>query len=110
MAELAGRLQCGGLILHSAMLSGIRVLDPDPDGLCKPSMMFGCFDIFRNYDHVRRPSSGDHPRVLLIHGQRDNVVLFHHSQVLYKLVPEARRYENAKNVLVEWFRRAASIS
>eukprot|EP00392_Amoebophrya_sp_AT5.2_P000995 g997.t1 len=86
--ELAAKVKCAGVILHSAMLSGIRVLDPSPDACCRPSSTFQCFDLFRNELHVQKVSTP----ILIIHGRDDTVVPFDHGQKLFLLVPEKKRY------------------
>ncbi len=88
MTELSTMVECAGLVLHSPLLSGIRVLDPDPKGLCKPSSMFMCFDIFRNFSHIRRSKARS---ILLIHGKQDQVVPFAHSETLLELIPLGQR-------------------
>ncbi|CAD7962207.1 unnamed protein product [Amoebophrya sp. A120] len=90
IVELAAKIksQCGGVILHSAMLSGIRVLDPNPEGCCKPSTTFVCFDLFKNAEKIRQLTCP----VLLIHGRQDTVVPFAHSQKLFTSIEESRRY------------------
>jgi len=79
-----------GAILHSAMLSGIQVLDPEIDKMCRPSQVFKCFDIFPNLKHVR-DSDCD---ILLIHGQRDDVIPFVHAKRLFNVGKQEKKSRN----------------
>ena len=67
-----------GLIVHSGLLSGIRLLRPQ----CTTSV---CFDPFRNVDKIGRVQV----RTLVIHGRRDEVVPFHHGERLHAGAPRA---------------------
>jgi hypothetical protein len=53
MALCATR-QLAGVILHSPFLSGIKVIDPDPDKCCRPSCMCRCFDFFHNDKRMKQ--------------------------------------------------------
>jgi len=79
--SLAAKYPVAGAILHSAMLSGIKVLDPEIDKLCRPSQVFWCFDIFPNYKHVKDSDCDIH----IIHGQRDDVIPFVHAKRLHNV-------------------------
>lgn len=72
--HLASRLpKLRAVVLHSAILSGIRVL-------CPVKMTF-CFDIFKNIDkiqHVKCP-------VLVMHGTNDEIVDWSHGKRLWEL-------------------------
>jgi pimeloyl-ACP methyl ester carboxylesterase len=75
---LASIKPVGGLILHSPLASGLQVIDPKPGGCCQPSCFLCCFDVFRNdwrIGRVRCP-------VLIMHGERDEVVPFCHATKL----------------------------
>lgn len=85
---LAVKRLIGGLILHSPMLSGLKVIDPEPDSCCKPSCIFACFDFFQN---GRAMSSLACP-TLIIHGQRDDVIPSYHGHRLAKAVPQAHSW------------------
>jgi fermentation-respiration switch protein FrsA (DUF1100 family) len=68
---LAVQKPIAGLILHSPILSGLRVITS--------SRTLACFDIFPNLNrisHVKAP-------VFIIHGQDDKEVAFHHGFELY---------------------------
>lgn len=65
-----------GLILHSAILSGLRVLTHN--------RLMACFDIFPNIDRLPKVSAP----VFIIHGEQDMEVDVSHGQGLHKVVPE----------------------
>ncbi|KAK3189544.1 hypothetical protein Dsin_029105 [Dipteronia sinensis] len=65
-----------GLVLHSAILSGIRVL--------YPVKMTFWFDIFKNIDKIRHVSCP----VLVIHGTNDDIVDLSHGKRLWELSKE----------------------
>ncbi|CAL5339520.1 unnamed protein product [Camellia sinensis] len=75
--HLAARLQrLRGVVLHSAILSGIRVL--------YPVKMTFWFDIFKNIDKIRNVSCP----VLVIHGTNDDIVDLSHGKRLWELAKE----------------------
>ncbi|KAI4380503.1 hypothetical protein MLD38_006686 [Melastoma candidum] len=75
--HLASRLpKLRGVVLHSAILSGIRVL--------YPVKMTFWFDIFKNIDKIRNVSCP----VLVIHGTSDNIVNWSHGKRLWELSKE----------------------
>uniref|UniRef100_A0A5B6YX97 Putative alpha/beta hydrolase domain-containing protein 17B-like n=1 Tax=Davidia involucrata TaxID=16924 RepID=A0A5B6YX97_DAVIN len=75
--HLASRLQrLRGVVLHSAILSGLRVL--------YPVKMTFWFDIFKNIDKIRNVSCP----VLVIHGTNDDIVDFSHGKRLWELSKE----------------------
>ncbi|KAJ8767874.1 hypothetical protein K2173_020814 [Erythroxylum novogranatense] len=75
--HLASRLKrLRGVVLHSAILSGIRVL--------YPVKMTFWFDIFKNIDKIRHVSCP----VLVIHGTNDETVDFSHGKRLWELAKE----------------------
>lgn len=86
--SLASKRTVGGLILHSPMMSGIKVIDPDPKSCCRPSCVFFCFDFFRNDQRIKRATSP----VLIIHGQADEIVKCEHGQALFNNVPKQYRW------------------
>ncbi|CAI9755323.1 unnamed protein product [Fraxinus pennsylvanica] len=65
-----------GVVLHSAILSGIRVL-------CQVKYTF-CCDIYKNVNNIRKVKSP----VLVIHGTDDDVVNCLHGNGLWKLARE----------------------
>ncbi|KAL6591417.1 hypothetical protein ACP70R_026047 [Stipagrostis hirtigluma subsp. patula] len=78
--HLASRLEkLRGVVLHSGILSGIRVLYP-----VKVTLWF---DIFKNIDKIKQV---DCP-VLVIHGTADDIVDFSHGKRLWELAKE--KYE-----------------
>ncbi|KAI3775377.1 hypothetical protein L1987_49950 [Smallanthus sonchifolius] len=75
--HLASRLQrLRGVVLHSAILSGIRVL--------YPVKMTFWFDIFKNIDKVQKVNCP----VLVIHGTNDDIVDFSHGKRLWELAKD----------------------
>lgn len=75
--HLAARLQkLRGVVLHSAILSGIRVL-------CPVKVTFW-FDIFKNIDKIRQVNC----HVLVIHGTADEIVDWNHGKRLWELAKE----------------------
>nr|GEV87135.1 protein ABHD17C-like [Tanacetum cinerariifolium] len=75
--HLASRLQrLRGVVLHSGILSGIRVL--------YPVKLTFWFDIFKNIDKVQKVSCP----VLVIHGTNDDIVDFSHGKRLWELAKD----------------------
>jgi pimeloyl-ACP methyl ester carboxylesterase len=73
-------------VLHGGMYSGLHVISRP--GVCQPSCMFRCFDIYRNGDKLRKISCP----VLLIHGCDDEVISFSHSERLNKVMRIESKY------------------
>ncbi|EEF38852.1 alpha/beta hydrolase domain-containing protein 17B [Ricinus communis] len=75
--HLASRLKkLRGIVLHSAILSGIRVL--------YPVKMTFWFDIYKNIDKIRHVNCP----VLVIHGTSDDIVDWSHGKRLWELSKE----------------------
>ena len=72
---IASRRPVAGLILHSPILSGIRVLTP--------SRALWCFDIFPNIDFIKKVRC----KTFVIHGEEDSEVRVFHGKQLYEAVP-----------------------
>lgn len=87
-SNLAVSRGLGGLVLHSAMLSGIRVLDPDPDKCCRPSCVWGCFDFYPNHSLLKRLRCP----TLIMHGRKDDIIPFYHGYRLFNLIPPEFRW------------------
>lgn len=85
---LASKRKIGGVILHSPMLSGIQVIDPQPHKNCKPSSMCRCFDFFLNEKAIRTLTCP----AFVIHGLKDDTTPPSHGQTLHALTPEAYRW------------------
>ncbi len=66
----------GGLILHSAFLSGMRVLTTN--------RALACLDIFPNLNRIKRVNCP----VFIIHGMLDEEVAFSHGKALQEAVPD----------------------
>mmetsp|Transcript_21700 Transcript_21700/g.42633 ORF Transcript_21700/g.42633 Transcript_21700/m.42633 type:complete len:321 (-) Transcript_21700:237-1199(-) len=78
---LASRRKVAGLILHSPIKSGLRVLVENRGPLC-------CCDIYPNIDRIKNV---DCP-VLVIHGEDDDQVGVNHGKDLANKVPSDRRH------------------
>lgn len=68
------KVPLGGLVLHSPLMSGIRVLRP----ACTTTL---CCDPFQNIKKIQRV----HTPTLVIHGLQDDVVHSSHGETLHKL-------------------------
>merc|ERR1712007_164612 len=66
VSSLASKKKVGGVVLHSPLLSGIKVVDPAPEACCRPSCVYTCFDFYHNDRRVK--TLLDCP-VLVMHGQ-----------------------------------------
>ena len=77
---LATKKSIGALVLHSAILSGIRVLTPSR-ALC-------CFDIYPNISRIKKVKAP----VFIIHGEEDEEVPVYHGKQLYDLVNDQYKY------------------
>ena len=71
------RGEVAGLILHSPILSGVRVLSPKRG-------ILACFDIFPNIDRIQRVQCP----VFVMHGEEDSEVLLAHGTGLHAAVPQ----------------------
>jgi abhydrolase domain-containing protein 17 len=76
-AELAARHSIAGLILESTFTSAFRVVVPFP------LLPFDKFSTLTKLRKVRCP-------VLVMHGQADRTIPFHHGQTLYKAASEPK--------------------
>jgi len=85
---LAATRPLGGVILHSPMLSGIKVIDPDPYSSCRPSCIFSCFDFFPNDSRMK----GLACPAFVIHGQNDDIIPFYHGHRLSEITPRNQRW------------------
>ncbi|KAE9596913.1 hypothetical protein Lal_00007846 [Lupinus albus] len=76
--HLAAKLpRLRGVVLHSAILSGLRVL-------CHVNFTF-CFDIYKNINKIKKVKCP----VLVIHGTEDDVVNWLHGNRLWKMAKES---------------------
>ncbi|GCC34592.1 alpha/beta hydrolase domain-containing protein 17C [Chiloscyllium punctatum] len=76
--DLASRYECAAVILHSPLMSGLRVAFPD-------TRKTYCFDAFPSIDKITKVSSP----VLVIHGTADEVIDFSHGLAMYEQCPRA---------------------
>ncbi|XP_016135890.1 protein ABHD17C-like [Sinocyclocheilus grahami] len=76
--DLAARYECAAVILHSPLMSGLRVAFPD-------TRKTYCFDAFPSIDKVSKVASP----VLVIHGTEDEVIDFSHGLAIYERCPRA---------------------
>lgn len=88
VARLAASRQLGGAILHSPLLSGIKVVDPQPNKCCRPSCVWHCFDFYPNDRRIQDVSCP----VFIMHGQQDDIIPFYHGYQLHKDCPDASRW------------------
>lgn len=73
--HLAVTEQCAGAVLHSPILSGMRVLTE--------SRALGCLDIYPNVDRIPQIRCP----VTVVHGKQDQEVSWEHGRRLHALVP-----------------------
>jgi len=85
---IGSKRQIGGVILHSPLMSGIKVIDPHPDRCCRPSCIFGCCDFYPNDKRCRKATCP----TFVIHGQVDDIVPFHHGHRLCEMTPSEYRW------------------
>ncbi|XP_030353648.1 alpha/beta hydrolase domain-containing protein 17C isoform X1 [Strigops habroptila] len=76
--DLASRYECAAVILHSPLMSGLRVAFPD-------TRKTYCFDAFPSIDKISKVTSP----VLVIHGTEDEVIDFSHGLAMYERCPRA---------------------
>ncbi|XP_050070716.1 alpha/beta hydrolase domain-containing protein 17B [Anopheles maculipalpis] len=76
--DLAARYEVGAVILHSPLMSGMRVAFPN-------TKRTWFFDVFPSIDKVSKISSP----VLVIHGTEDEVIDFSHGLSIYEKCPKA---------------------
>lgn len=88
VCSLGSKRKLGGIVLHSPMLSGIKVLDADPDGCCRPSCVYHLCDFYPNDSSVKKVSCP----VFVMHGKRDSVVRFHHGTRMCNATPDKYRW------------------
>jgi fermentation-respiration switch protein FrsA (DUF1100 family) len=71
--DLASRYEVGAVVLHSALMSGMRVAFPN-------TKRTWFFDVFPSIDKISKISSP----VLVIHGTEDEVIDFSHGMSIYE--------------------------
>uniref|UniRef100_UPI0037E83F5F alpha/beta hydrolase domain-containing protein 17C n=1 Tax=Semicossyphus pulcher TaxID=241346 RepID=UPI0037E83F5F len=76
--DLAARYECAAVILHSPLMSGLRVAFPN-------TRKTYCFDAFPSIEKVSKVASP----VLVIHGTEDEVIDFSHGLAMYERCPRA---------------------
>ncbi|XP_054627918.1 alpha/beta hydrolase domain-containing protein 17C [Dunckerocampus dactyliophorus] len=76
--DLAARHECAAVILHSPLMSGLRVAFP-------ATRKTYCFDAFPSIDKVSKVTSP----VLVIHGTEDEVIDFSHGLAMFERCPRA---------------------
>ncbi|KAL2751679.1 abhydrolase domain-containing protein [Vespula maculifrons] len=76
--DLATRYEVGAVVLHSPLMSGMRVA-------FRSTKRTWFFDAFANIDKVPKVTSP----VLVIHGTSDDVIDFSHGQAIYERCPRA---------------------
>jgi len=88
VAQLASRKPIGGLVLHSPLLSGIKVIDPYHEKCCRPSCVWRCLDFYPTYQRMKKLKCP----ALIMHGRRDEIIPFYHGNKLNELCSEAKRW------------------
>ncbi|XP_063788230.1 alpha/beta hydrolase domain-containing protein 17C-like [Pseudophryne corroboree] len=76
--DLATRYKCAAVILHGALMSGVRMGYPN-------ARRAYCWDAFTNIDKISKVTCP----VLIIHGTKDAVVDFCHGLTMYERCPTA---------------------
>ncbi|XP_059927985.1 alpha/beta hydrolase domain-containing protein 17C [Gadus macrocephalus] len=79
--DLAARYEVAAVILHSPLMSGLRVAFPD-------TRKTYCFDAFPGKHSIDKVSKVASP-VLVIHGTEDEVIDFSHGLAMYERCPRA---------------------
>lgn len=85
---LTSKRKLGGIILHSPLMSGIKVIDPDPDTCCRPSCVYHCLDFYPNDKRIKSV----HCPAFIIHGQKDDIVPYYHGNRLSEYTPKDLRW------------------
>lgn len=85
---IGSKEKLGGVVLHSPLMSGIKVIDPQPDRCCRPSCVFGCCDFYPNDQRCKMATCP----TFIIHGQVDEIVPFYHGARLAAMTPEEFRW------------------
>lgn len=85
---LAARRPMGGVILHSPLLSGIKVIDPQPNKCCRPSCVYKFFDFFLNDKAIRKVQCP----AFVMHGQLDDIIPLYHGVRLMEAAPKQCRW------------------
>jgi len=75
--DLATKVDCAAVVLHSPLSSGLRVLFPN-------SKRTWFFDTFKNIEKIRKVKSP----TLVIHGMDDDVIPFIHGQQIHERAPK----------------------
>jgi len=88
VSSLTGNRELGGIVLHSPLLSGIKVIDPHPNKCCRPSCVWHCFDFYPNYKHIKAVTCP----AFIMHGQRDEIIPFYHGKLLHRACPKNSRW------------------
>jgi len=92
---LATRRQVAGIIMHTPILSGLRVLIPPASGFCSiggccsPVCVYAACDPFANHKRIKRVTCP----VLFVHGTHDTTIDCSHTIQLYGRCPPAWRRE-----------------
>mmetsp|Transcript_34641 Transcript_34641/g.79302 ORF Transcript_34641/g.79302 Transcript_34641/m.79302 type:complete len:393 (-) Transcript_34641:234-1412(-) len=81
VTRLAAKHQLGGLILHSPLASGLKVVEREgQSACCRPSCVISCFDVFTNDRYILKVKC----LVFIMHGEADEVVPLHNAQLLHR--------------------------
>lgn len=88
VTHLAAKRRLGGLVLHSPLMSGIKVIDPQPDKCCRPSCVYVCCDFYPNDKYIRTVRCP----AFVIHGELDDIVPCYHGHSLFNATPDQYRW------------------
>mmetsp|Transcript_30038 Transcript_30038/g.54747 ORF Transcript_30038/g.54747 Transcript_30038/m.54747 type:complete len:401 (-) Transcript_30038:141-1343(-) len=81
VTRLAAKHQLGGLILHSPLASGLKVVEREgQSACCRPSCAICCFDVFTNDRFIPKVKC----LVFIMHGESDEVVPLHNAELLHR--------------------------
>jgi len=86
--HLAAHRPIAGLVLHSPMVTGIRVIS-NQDGVCAPASVFRSCDLFPNVRHIPKIAA----LTLIMHGTKDEVIDVAHAEHLLSKWPAAIKHE-----------------
>ncbi|VDP23437.1 unnamed protein product [Soboliphyme baturini] len=76
--DLASKVPVAAVVLHSALMSGLRVAFPE-------TRRTWCFDAFPSIEKIKKVRAP----TLVIHGTDDEVIDFHHGLQIYEKCPKA---------------------
>mmetsp|Transcript_5409 Transcript_5409/g.10313 ORF Transcript_5409/g.10313 Transcript_5409/m.10313 type:complete len:310 (+) Transcript_5409:354-1283(+) len=85
--HLAARKPVRGLVLHSPMVTGIRVISND-NSVCAPASIFRSCDLFTNVKQIPNIEA----KVYIMHGTNDAVIDVSHAEYLLSKWPQDKQH------------------